>query len=447
MKKKTLHFVLTRVFNTPLMIHPQKLQVIESVLRSRMPANVFFDNDDDEPAPEEIDTGSHSADSVEGMTNVAVIPVYGSLVQRNVNISDCFTSYVDLERQLKQAVDSPQVEAILLDIDSCGGEANGCFELVDRIFEAREVKPVYALVNEQAFSGGYAIASAANKIWAPKTGNVGSIGVIMTHFDYSKMAEEDGVAITHIIAGKKKADGSPYKPLSPSALKDFQSEVDKLYDVFVNAVARNRGLSTQAVRGTEAGTYMGRSALKAGLVDEVISLADLPAKLTEAIMKKTTVAGASATATPNKPAAAGEAPAPGEDLNTGPDDESEDEDEGAEVEVTADDDEEEEEEDPTPPGKKKKVAASQAKDQVNAAREAAAEITRMCTVMGQPALAAKFISKGLSVGQAKIELFDMAAKGEAVIINAVAAEAEANEGTPLLVNAMKKLNEDRSKAR
>lgn len=463
MKQKTLHFVLTRVFNTPLMIHPQKLQMIENVLRSRMPAGVFFDSEDD-PSPDEVETGGPSGERVDNMTNVAVIPVYGSLVQRNVNISDCFTSYTSLERQLNAALEDPAVQGILFDVDSCGGEANGCFELVDRIYEARKEKTIMGLGNEQAFSGGYAILSACEKVWIPKTGNVGSIGVIMTHFDYSKMADKEGVAITHIIAGKKKADGSPYRPLSPAALKDFQTEVDQLYDVFVNSCARNRGLATKAVRSTEAGTFMGRAALNAGLVDDVISLADLPAKITEAIMKKQT-AGASASANRSRQRVEGESPAAGDDTQTAGD--AADDSEGSDAEDTTrqnppatddtaagaagarpteEDDDDEEEED-SPPAKKKAAAAAST-DPVKVARETAAEITRMCVTMGKPALAAQLIEKGMTVNAAKAHLFDVLAGSESTQINAVdTATTEVSEGRTLMVGAMRKINDERNKAR
>ncbi|TOL42864.1 serine peptidase, partial [Vibrio parahaemolyticus] len=70
---------------------------------------------------------------------------------------------------------------ICLDIDSPGGEVAGCFDLVDLIYELRGKKPIYAILSENAYSAAYAIASAADKIYVPRTGGVGSVGVIVIH--------------------------------------------------------------------------------------------------------------------------------------------------------------------------------------------------------------------------------------------------------------------------
>lgn len=438
---KALHFIMTRVFNTPLLIHQQKLETILSVLQPRLPTMIMEDEDYGEREPVKVEVGGRSGEEL-GLIGgqVAIIPVYGSLVQRTSGgLADSgLRSYTSIERDLNEALNDPTVGAILFDVDSCGGEANGCFELADRIFEARQSKPIFGLANEQAFSGGYAILSACETIWAPKTGNVGSIGVVCTHFDYSQMAKKEGVAVTHIYAGKKKVDGSPYKPLSSTALKDFQAEIDQLYDVFTTTVARNRGVDVARVRATEAGTFMGKSAVDAGLVDEIISLADLPAKLQEAIMKREAKrAGASATAgtttEEQRPTATTETPAPAPAANFPPADEDKDE----EKEVASDGDETDdgEEEDDAP-----QAAAPAAAATID--RTVAAEITKMCAAVNQPTLAAEFIEKGLTVAQAKAALFDRMASGESPTISAVnPLRSGDSEAETLLVAAMRAQND------
>lgn len=460
---KSLHFLLTRVFNTPLLIHPQKLNAILSVIQPRIAGAKLEEIDSEIHAPAAVEVGGRSGggEILPPEGEIAIIPVYGSLVQRSngLDAMSGLTSYTSVERALNEALDDPHVSAILFDVDSCGGEAAGCFELVDRIYEARERKPIFGLANEQAFSGGYAILSACETIWAPRTSNVGSIGVVSTHLDYSGAMEQEGIVVTHIYAGKKKVDGSPYKPLSPGAHKDFQAEINTIYDVFAESVARNRGLSVAAVRATEAGTFVGKSAVNAGLVDEIISLADLPAKLQETMMKKRNQQ-AGLTAPKGAPALETE----DETLLEAPavegDDEEEDEDEKPFGKKKAkskskksraqeeDEDGEDDEDEDEPAGKKKKKAAKVVAIRRASVRQEAAAIIEMCSAARQPGLAANFVKRGLSLQQAKAELFDKMAAGDMPSISAVdPMRSGESTGEELLVKAMRSLNESKSKTR
>jgi hypothetical protein len=96
----------------------------------------------------------------------------------------------------------------------------------------------------------------------------------MTHVDVSEQLRKQGRAVTHLYAGARKVDGSPYSPLSAAARERFQAEVDWIYDEFVQAVAAYRGMTADAVRATEAATYRGAAGVAAGLADRVITLDD-----------------------------------------------------------------------------------------------------------------------------------------------------------------------------
>lgn len=448
MKPRTLHHIATRVFNTPLAIAPQKLETIISVIGTRLPEAFRADSDDTSDG-EPIDIREQAeAEPLNLEGTVAVIPVHGTLVQRNLGLDALsgMTSYQELGARLQAALEDGSVDAILLDVDSPGGECNGLFEFAERIYEGRNVKPIVAISNEQAFSAAYAIASAASKVYVTKTSNVGSIGVIATHVDQSKADEKAGLKYTHIFAGKKKADFSSHKPLSQRASTELQADVDALYQIFVSTVARNRGISSSAVSGTEAGLYMGKSAVVAGLADEVISLSELSGKIQESITMKTKGPKAEA-----KADAATEVPASQAGASAAFDDEDEDE-----------EDEEEEE----PKAKKKgegddaasaagaaavvPAAAAPVLD-ANALLARSAEISSMCTAAGAPALAAEFIKSGKSVEQAKAALFDKLASGTLSLVNAVDTNSTArSESEELLVNAMKahvKSEEDRKARR
>lgn len=206
-------------------------------------------------------------------SEIAVIPILGVLTYRSDYWSYMFdeTSYQDIRRNFRQALGDATVSAIVLDVGSPGGTSEGCFDLVDEIFEARSVKPIYAIVNEAAYSGGYAIASAAGKVFIPRTGSAGSIGVKAVHIDQSAAEEQAGFKYTEIFAGARKIDGTPHAPLTEEARAVYQKVVDQVNDLFIETVARNRNLKPADVRAQQAAIYHGKEAVAAGLADSVLS--------------------------------------------------------------------------------------------------------------------------------------------------------------------------------
>jgi signal peptide peptidase SppA len=217
------------------------------------------------------DDSGAGADPDDDSSGVAIIGVYGPLVPRRGNVEMCtrMTSYESVAAQLDQAVADPSITQIVLDIDSPGGAATGCFELADRIRAANAVKPVTAIVNFQAFSGGYLIAAAAGEIVVSQSSGVGSVGVIAQHFDVSKMDEAMGVKVTAIYRGARKNDLNPHEPLSDASMATLNSMIDRTYDQFTSYVSTFRGLPLQAVKDTEAGLYFGQDAVAAGLADRL----------------------------------------------------------------------------------------------------------------------------------------------------------------------------------
>ena len=202
---------------------------------------------------------------------IAVVPVLGPLVKRGSFLDSLFGfgNYEDVQARFDAAVADPSIDAILLEIDSPGGEAAGAFDLADRIFAARGSKPVWAMANDSAFSAAYAIGSAADRLFLTRTGGVGSIGVLAAHVDQSGYDEKQGVKVTTITAGARKNDFNAHEPLSEDAAGFLQAEVNRLYGLFVNTISRNRSLSSDAIRATEAGLFFGDDAVKAGLADGV----------------------------------------------------------------------------------------------------------------------------------------------------------------------------------
>ncbi len=201
---------------------------------------------------------------------VAIVPVRGCLVKDAPWWSSC-TSYDGLRARLSAALELDQVKAVALLVDSPGGDVAGCFDLVDTVYAMRGSKPLWAILDEGAYSAAYALASACDRIVVPRTGGTGSIGVIYMHVDLSAALEKAGIGVTLIRYGARKAEGSPFHPLSDEALERAQADVDAMGELFVDTVARNRGLAASAVRAMEAGTFLGAAGVTAGLADAVMT--------------------------------------------------------------------------------------------------------------------------------------------------------------------------------
>src|SRR6185369_6520362 len=124
--------------------------------------------------------------------------------------------------------------------------------------------------------------------FVPKSGMVGSVGVIMLHVDQSGANAKRGLDVTHITAGARKADFSPHAPLSDAALNAAQAMVDRLYGQFVDGVAASRGISPDVVRGTEAGLLNPDQALELGMIDAIGTIGDAMQRLHTIMQNPTT---------------------------------------------------------------------------------------------------------------------------------------------------------------
>ncbi|OJW97265.1 MAG: Clp protease ClpP [Burkholderiales bacterium 66-26] len=271
-----LPHLAARLFGVPLAIHRPKLDVILSVLGARIGLTDMVVPADYAPTTRPLSPATGK---------VAVIPIHGTLVRRTSGLEAVsgLASYTSIAAQLDAALASPEVAAILLDVDSPGGESGGVFDLADRIRAGVQVKPVWAVANDMAFSAAYALASAASRVFVARTGGVGSIGVIAMHIDQSVKDAKDGVRYTAVFAGERKNDLNPHEPISDEAHAVLKAEVDRVYDLFVETVARHRGLDADAVRATEAGLFFGPDAVGAGLADAVGGFDDALSQLTQSL--------------------------------------------------------------------------------------------------------------------------------------------------------------------
>lgn len=267
-----------RLFNTPLLVHPQKLDAIIAGLGARLlGGEIAFDpvNSVSEALlPADMFStrrGTRSDSGYMVTEGVAVISANGALVHRtrlDAN-SNYLLGYNELARKAEDAMDDPDVHAVLKIYDSPGGEVSGAFEYSDRMYALRGKKPMYAIADSLAASAAYLGASAFDQLSVSQTGYAGSIGVVMRHVDLSVALQNEGVRVTHIYAGDHKIDGNPYEALPKSVRSDFQEEINSLYELFVAAVARNTGLTPDAIRATQAAVYRGQAAVDIGLAHRV----------------------------------------------------------------------------------------------------------------------------------------------------------------------------------
>ncbi len=282
--------IAQRAFNTPLMVDPAKALAFLSGLGPRITGRKITFHVVDADASDQTAVALPARASLFGndlaqrhqrngtqpftmIDGIAVIEIAGTLVHRGAWIgqSSGLTSYEGIAAQLQAAVADPGVRGIALDIDSFGGEVAGAFDLADRIRAARSQKPVHAFVAEHALSAGYALASQADRIILPRTGAVGSIGVVALHTDMSGALDQKGIAVTLIHAGSHKVDANPYQPLPEVVHDQMQRELEVVRFLFAETVAASRGdrLTQAAALATEATVFRGADAIAAGLADDL----------------------------------------------------------------------------------------------------------------------------------------------------------------------------------
>lgn len=278
----------------PLVLLPSKAEEIRAFWESKLAgASLDFEEHQESFAVQHIQfddgdmTGEGDGAPVKRQGKIAVIPLHGVMSQR-MNMMSAMSGGTSTElfgAAFAEQVNDPDVKAIVFDIDSPGGSSYGVTELANLIMSARGRKPILAIANSVGASAAFWIGAAADRFYATPGAIVGSVGVYMMHLDVSKWAENEGLKVSYISAGKNKTRGNEWEPLSDEDLSHFQAMVDETYSMFIRDVARGRGVTPAAVRSGygDGDVLMASPAKKAGMIDGIKTLAEV---IDEAITAK-----------------------------------------------------------------------------------------------------------------------------------------------------------------
>ena len=271
---------------TELLKRPPFWAILPSAFRGLLLLN---DSDRQNPAEEnrrryaalaKSTAASGRSDSASRQT--LLIPVMGVLTS---DCDWCGTTYGTIQSGLEKAASDPNIEQVILYVDSPGGEAMSCMETADQIYALAKDKPVTAMVSGMAASAAYWLASQARQIVLAPSGEVGSVGVRVMHADFSGMLEEAGIKITELAAGDYKTEFSPFAPLTDEAKANAQQKLGTIYSQFLDAVTRGRGMRAAASADGKYGNgrmLQASEAMSAGLVDKLQAPRDFFRGLTPA---------------------------------------------------------------------------------------------------------------------------------------------------------------------
>lgn len=272
--------LLDAIYRTPWALHPVTMALVLQVAE-RWSSGVRLSPTEIQAAigdAPKINAARQASAESAGGGAVAVISCYGILTARQYAVENSSSPLTSSERvgaRVSAAASDPNIGAIVIDFDSPGGDAMGIPEAGERIAEAAKIKPVVGVVNSQAASAAYWLASQCSELVMAPDSMAGSIGVRTAHVDASALYKAKGVDITHIYAGKYKVEGADTGPISDEYRNHLQAVVDQLYGSFTKAVAKGRNLPIDTVRGEAFGEgrmLLAKDAVAAGMADRIDTL-------------------------------------------------------------------------------------------------------------------------------------------------------------------------------
>jgi len=174
---------------------------------------------------------------------------------------------------LRAAFEDSNTAGVILRVNSPGGSPVQSGYIYDEILRLRDKypdTPLYAVISDICASGGYYVASAAEKIYADQASIVGSIGVRMDNFGFVEAMKKLGIERRTLTAGKNKALLDPFGPEDPTVINHMRGLLKSVHDQFINAVKQGRGDRLKEVDGMFEGLiWTGDQSVEIGLIDEL----------------------------------------------------------------------------------------------------------------------------------------------------------------------------------
>ena len=208
-------------------------------------------------------------------TRLGLIPIKGSLTYEESGWEALcgMTSYESIQGQAEYLIKNEKVNELILELNSGGGQAYGCFEAAQYVRDLANKNNVKitTYVDGVAYSGGYAWASIADELVVNPMGRVGSIGVVLPLTNYAERDKKEGIKRIYITSGKSKVPYDEDGNFTEDALDEFRKSSKIIYDEFVGHVAEMRGIDRQAVVNTEAKTFDAQQALSLNLIDSIMT--------------------------------------------------------------------------------------------------------------------------------------------------------------------------------
>lgn len=279
--------IASRVLNTPLLLEPAYARVFFSALASRLNISEINDAEGQVAMGQKLRVDGRTFNKTrinawgeeevlfQVVDSVALLDVKGTLVHKHGYLKPYsgMTGYDGIINRAAMMLAEPDVKGILMDSHTPGGEVAGCFDTADRLRQMADQagKPIWSLCYDMTASAGMALASAGTRRLITQTGIAGSVGVVMAHASYEEQLKQEGIKVTLIHSGAHKVEGNPYEDLPEEVLARFQSDTHALRQQFAELVARNLGMSVEAVLATEAACYRGQEAIDIGFADQLVN--------------------------------------------------------------------------------------------------------------------------------------------------------------------------------
>lgn len=269
----------SKLVNTPHLIDPSAFEAIMDYVNKRCEGGVDIDK------RAEVEDEAPTRYLYNEDTATGVLYVEGPLTYKPVTVMgfDCGgTSYEGLKADFEAMVEQG-VKTVAMMVSSPGGEAYAMMDTANYIRNLADANGVdiIAYVDGLSASAGYGLTAIADQIISSKDSELGSIGVLIRLMNDSKKLEKEGIERTFITAGKEKIPFTEDGGFRKEFLEDLQHKVDVLYEEFTGHVAKYRNMSVEAVRDTQAKTFLAQEAVELGLADKVMTLEEFYEYLAE----------------------------------------------------------------------------------------------------------------------------------------------------------------------